>query len=126
MPSSARPLSPHLQIYRKQLTSVTSITHRITGLVLCAVALLLCWGLIALAAGPEAWGTFTAFLGSLPGRVVSAAAVVVLVYHWLNGVRHLAWDTGWGLDLKRAAMTGWLVVGLTPLLSAFALWCLWT
>lgn len=126
MPSSARPLSPHLQIYRKQLTSVTSITHRITGLVLCAAAMLLCWGLIALAAGPEAWTGFTAFLASIPGRVISAAAVFVLVYHWLNGLRHLAWDTGWGLDLKRAATTGWLVVALTPLLSALALWCLWT
>lgn len=126
MPSSARPLSPHLQIYRKQLTSVTSITHRLTGLVLCAAALLLSWGLIALAASPDAWASYTGFLASVPGRVISAAAVLVLVYHWLNGLRHLAWDTGWGLDLKRAATTGWLVVGLTPVLSALALWCLWS
>lgn len=125
MPSRARPLSPHLQIYRKQLTSVTSIIHRLSGVALTGAALALTWGLIALAAGTQPWAQFVAFLVSGVGRVLIAGSVFVLVYHWLNGMRHLAWDTGWGLDLKRAALTGWTVVALTPVLSALVLWRLW-
>jgi succinate dehydrogenase / fumarate reductase cytochrome b subunit len=126
MPSRARPLSPHLQIYRKQLTSVTSIIHRLTGVVLSGFAVLVTWGLVALASGAPAWNQFAGCLAGPLGRLATAAAVVLLVYHWLNGMRHLAWDTGWGLDLKTAAITGWSVVALTPILSALALWCLWT
>ncbi|MCB1598977.1 MAG: succinate dehydrogenase, cytochrome b556 subunit [Lysobacterales bacterium] len=125
MATRARPLSPHLQIYRPQLTSLLSITHRATGVALSAGSLLLVWGLVALAAGPEAWHEFAQLMSTVVGRLVVAAFVFSLVYHWLNGLRHLAWDTGWGLDLKRAYATGWSLVVLAPLLTALILWRLW-
>lgn len=125
MASRARPLSPHLQVYRPQLTSMLSIMHRATGVALCAGALLLVWALVALAAGPETWAQFAGLMTGVIGKLISAGFVFSLVYHWLNGLRHLAWDTGWGLDLKRAYTTGWLLVALAPLLTAFILWRLW-
>ncbi len=126
MATRARPLSPHLQIYRPQLTSLLSITHRATGVALSAGSLLLVWGLVALAAGAEAWNQFAQLMNSFVGRLVVAAFVFALVYHWLNGLRHLAWDTGWGLDLKRAYATGWTLVVLAPVLTAIILWRMWT
>lgn len=125
MATRARPLSPHLQIYRPQLTSLLSITHRATGVALSAGSLLLVWGLVALAAGAEAWSQFAQLMTSVVGRLVVAAFVFALVYHWLNGLRHLAWDTGWGLDLKRAYATGWTLVVLAPVLTAIILWRMW-
>ncbi|MGE4071920.1 MAG: succinate dehydrogenase, cytochrome b556 subunit [Lysobacterales bacterium] len=125
MATRARPLSPHLQIYRPQLTSLLSITHRATGVALSAGSLLLVWGLVALAAGAEAWSQFAQLMNSVVGRLVVAAFVFALVYHWLNGLRHLAWDTGWGLDLKRAYATGWTLVVLAPVLTAIILWRMW-
>jgi succinate dehydrogenase / fumarate reductase cytochrome b subunit len=125
MATRARPLSPHLQIYRPQLTSLLSITHRATGVALSAGSLLLVWGLVALAAGSEAWNQFAQLMNSVVGRLVVAAFVFSLVYHWLNGLRHLAWDTGWGLDLKRAYATGWTLVVLAPVLTAVVLWRMW-
>jgi succinate dehydrogenase / fumarate reductase, cytochrome b subunit len=126
MATRARPLSPHLQIYRPQLTSLLSITHRATGVALSAGSLLLVWGLVVLAAGSEAWSQFAQLMNSVFGRLVVAAFVFSLVYHWLNGLRHLAWDTGWGLDLKRAYATGWTLVVMAPVLTAIILWRMWT
>jgi succinate dehydrogenase / fumarate reductase, cytochrome b subunit len=125
MSTRSRPLSPHLQIYRPQLTALLSIIHRSTGVALTAASVGLVWGLVALAAGPEAFMRFTDVANGILGRLVTAAFVFCLVYHWLNGLRHLAWDTGWGLDLKRAYATGWLVVALAPTLTALVLWRLW-
>lgn len=125
MASRARPLSPHLQVFRPHLLMVMSITHRATGVALSAAALFLTWGLVALAAGSESWVQFSHYSNGLLGRLVTAAFVLSLVYHGLNGLRHLAWDTGWGLELKRAFATGWLVVILAPLLTALILWRLW-
>ena len=126
MATRSRPLSPHLQVYRPQLTSVLSITHRATGVALSVVSLALIWGLVALATGREAFEHFMACVDGTLGRVLNGAFVFCLIYHLLNGIRHLAWDTGWGLDLKRAYATGWSLVVLAPLLTAVALWCLWT
>lgn len=125
MATRARPLSPHLQIYRPQLTAVLSILHRATGVALCAAAVGLVWGIVALAAGREAFETFMACANGILGRLVTAGFVFCLIYHWLNGLRHLAWDTGWGLEIQRAYATGWTVVALAPSLTAFTLWCLW-
>ena len=122
----ARPLSPHLQVYRPQLTSFTSISHRISGIVLSAAALMVTVGLLALSHGPQAFERFMAFADSLFGRLIVAAFVLATVYHWLNGIRHLLWDTGWGLDLKRAYATGWTAVIATPVVTAAILYWLWS
>jgi succinate dehydrogenase / fumarate reductase cytochrome b subunit len=125
MATRSRPLSPHLQIYRPQLTSLLSIVHRATGVALCAGAVALVWGIVAVALGPGAYATFIGFAGSIFGKLLTAAFVFCLVYHWLNGMRHLAWDTGWGLEIKRAYQTGWLVALLAPTLTLLTLWGLW-
>jgi len=126
MASRARPLSPHLQIYKPHLLMTMSIVHRATGVALTFAALLLTWGLVAVASGPLAFADFQQFMRSIVGRLIVAGFVVSMLYHFLNGLRHLNWDTGRGLDLRSSYVTGWSVVVLTPLLSALILWLVWT
>ena len=110
MSAERRPLSPHLQIYKPQLTSVLSISHRITGVGLAAGTLLLTWWLLAAAAGPEAFATVQGFLGSWIGYVILFGFSYALMYHLCNGVRHLLWDAGRGFELPTVYKTGWAVV----------------
>jgi succinate dehydrogenase / fumarate reductase cytochrome b subunit len=110
MATNNRPLSPHLQVYRPQLTSVLSILHRATGIGLAAGTLLLVWWLIAAATGPTAFDLVQSFIGSLLGRLLLLAWSFALFYHLCNGIRHLVWDTGRGFELKTAYASGWLVV----------------
>jgi succinate dehydrogenase / fumarate reductase cytochrome b subunit len=117
MPSANRPLSPHLQVYRPQLTSVLSISHRVTGLALSAGMLMLVWQLIAAASGPDAFDTFQAFAGSWVGIVVLLGWSIALFYHLSNGIRHLIWDTGAGLDLPSAYRSGMFVLASTVVLT---------
>lgn len=126
MATRSRPLSPHLQIYRPQLTSLLSIVHRSTGVALCAGAVALVWGIVAAAIGGDCYASFSAFASGILGRLLTVAFVFCLIYHWLNGLRHLAWDLGWGLEIERAYQTGWLVVALAPTLTLLSLWGLWT
>jgi succinate dehydrogenase / fumarate reductase cytochrome b subunit len=126
MSARQRPLSPHLQVYKPQLTSLTSIAHRISGLVLSAGAIFLSWGLVALASSRETYEEFRGFASAMPGRILTAVIVLSYAYHFLNGIRHLAWDAGWGLDLQRAYATGYLVLALSPALAVLTLWLLWT
>jgi succinate dehydrogenase / fumarate reductase, cytochrome b subunit len=101
-PESQRPLSPHLQIYRPELTMVMSIVHRLTGAGLYFGSILLVWWLAAAAAGGSYFvfvhGLFVSWLGLLVLFGFSWA----LVHHFLGGIRHLIWDTGRGLDLPTA------------------------
>jgi succinate dehydrogenase / fumarate reductase cytochrome b subunit len=120
MASHTRPLSPHLQIYRPQLTSVLSILHRMTGLWLCVGTLLLAWWLIAAAAGPEAYASAQWFIGSWLGYLLLLSWSYALFYHLCNGIRHLLWDTGWGLDLPTTYRTGWTVVAASAALTVVA------
>jgi succinate dehydrogenase / fumarate reductase, cytochrome b subunit len=120
MRSAARPLSPHLQIYRWQLTSVLSILHRAAGVALTAGAILLVWWLVAAASGPDAYENVTDFLGSWLGLLLLFGWSLSLFYHLCNGIRHLVWDTGHGLDLKSTYFGGWLVLGGTALLTVIA------
>ncbi len=92
----ARPLSPHLQIYRPTLTMMTSIVHRITGVALYVGTLLMAWWLMAAASGPNAYATFQAVVSSFIGRIVLFGYTWALIHHMLGGVRHLIWDTGRG------------------------------
>ncbi|MEM6640773.1 MAG: succinate dehydrogenase, cytochrome b556 subunit [Pseudomonadota bacterium] len=110
MSTRPRPLSPHLQVYRPQITSVTSITHRATGLLLAAGFVLLTYWLLALATGPEAYLNANAFFASWIGRALVGGVVFSFFYHLCNGIRHLAWDTGRGLEIEVARRTGWFVI----------------
>tara|TARA_B100000530_G_scaffold334990_1_gene285999 strand:+ start:791 stop:1201 length:411 start_codon:yes stop_codon:yes gene_type:complete len=105
-----RPLSPHLQVYKPQLTSVLSILHRITGIALAIGTLLLVWWLIAAASGPDYYDTAQRCIGSTMGRILLLGWTYALFYHLANGIRHLAWDSGRGFELNTAYLTGWLVI----------------
>ena len=94
-----RPLSPHLQIYRKQLTAVTSILTRITGNGLIVAVVLAVWWLLAAATGPEYFATANAVVTSWFGDLVFAASAWAVWYHYLAGLRHLYFDAGKGLDI---------------------------
>jgi len=119
-PRRARPLSPHLQIYRLPLTAVLSILHRITGVALSVGLLLLIYWLAALAAGPQAYQSAQAILGSWLGLLVLFGFSVGLFYHLCSGIRHLFWDGCLGLDLKTAEFTARLVVVATLVLTLMA------
>jgi succinate dehydrogenase / fumarate reductase cytochrome b subunit len=105
-----RPLSPHLTIYRPQLTSMTSILTRITGNAMLISALLIVWWFLAAATSPEAYAIADGFLTSWFGDLVMTFSVLGLWYHTLAGVRHLIWDNGIGLDIPTAEKMGWAVV----------------
>ena len=94
----ARPLSPHLQIYRPMLTMTMSIVHRITGAALYFGMLLIAWWVIAAASGPNAYANFEWFVGSLIGRVLLFGYTWALIHHMLGGIRHLVWDTLHGFE----------------------------
>ena len=104
---AARPLSPHLQIYRLTVTMVMSIVHRITGAGLYAGTLLLAWWLVAVATGPEAYAVFEGFIGSWFGRLVLFGYTWALIHHMLGGIRHFVWDFGKGFDLRAADLMAW-------------------
>ena len=122
MAQDNRPLSPHLQVYRPQLTSVLSIVHRMTGVMLSLGALILTGWLVTAAVGPEPYSAYIAYLSTPLGLSVVAAISFCLFFHLLNGIRHLAWDTVRWFELKEVYATGWVVV-----ITAFALtaWLWW-
>ena len=115
-----RPLSPHLQIYRWQLTMVLSISHRATGIALSVGTVLLVFWLVAAARGPQAFDAFQGFLGSWFGLLLLFGWSVSLFYHLANGVRHLVWDTGYGLDLPSTYASGWAVLVIAGALTVIA------
>ena len=121
MPQAARPLSPHLGIYKWQLTMVLSIIHRATGVALAVGTLLLIVALLALASGPEAYARVQAFCASKVGLLLLLGWSWALCYHLCNGIRHLVWDIGWGFEIPRAYLTGWTVV-IASLLMTIGIW----
>jgi len=106
-----------------QLTSVTSILHRFSGIALAAGLLLLVFWIATVAAGPAAFAAMQAFLGSFLGRTLLFLWTAAFFYHLLNGIRHLAWDCGWGFSLPAVYRSGWAVVGGTAVLT-LAAWVL--
>ncbi len=118
MASDNRPLSPHIQIYRPQLTSVLSIAHRGAGVALGVGAVFFAGWLLAAASGPEAFRCAQEVFGSVLGIVVLAGFSLALFYHLCNGIRHLFWDAGLGLELEQAYRSGWTVVAASVLLTA--------
>jgi len=121
--SNARPLSPHLQIYRLPLVAVLSITHRITGMANLAGTILLMLWLLSAAWSPECFAGVQAFMGSWIGRLMLLGWTWSLSYHLLNGVRHLFWDAGKGFEIATAYKTGRAVVAGSVVLTAL-LWLL--
>jgi succinate dehydrogenase / fumarate reductase cytochrome b subunit len=114
------PLSPDIQIYRPQLTSVLSITHRLTGVALSVGSpLLVCW-LVAAAAGPPAYATLRGFLGSWLGLTLLFCWTYALFFHLCNGIRHLFWDAGYGFELRTIYASGWSVVVASAMLTLAA------
>jgi succinate dehydrogenase / fumarate reductase cytochrome b subunit len=108
MSASARPLSPHLSIYRWQIQMVTSILHRATGIALAVGTILLCAGLLALAAGPDAYAKVRDFCGSWFGLVLLFGWTWAFSFHLLNGIRHLLQDVGMGFSIAQFVRNGWL------------------
>lgn len=124
-----RPLSPHLQVYRPQLTSVLSILHRLTGIALALGTLLLAYWLVATAAGPASFATAQALIGSWLGQLLLFGWTLALMYHLLNGIRHLFWDCGLGFELATVYRSGWAVVvgsGILTLLAWIAGYATWS
>jgi succinate dehydrogenase / fumarate reductase cytochrome b subunit len=119
-PDPQRPLSPHLQIYRPELTMVMSIAHRITGAALYFGTILLVWWLSAAAAGEDYFAFVQSLYGSWLGQLVLFLLSLALVHHFLGGIRHLIWDTGRGFDIATANRMAQLnLVGsivITPLI----------
>lgn len=120
MPSHPRPTSPHLQIYSPQLTSVTSILHRISGVVLSIGTLALVYWLVAAAMGEQSFATAQAVAGSWIGRLALFGWTLAFFYHLFNGIRHLAWDAGWGFDLPSVYRSGWATIIGTVVLTLLA------
>ena len=117
MTSQNRPLSPHLQVYRPQITSILSILHRFTGIALVVGTLLLVYWLVATASGAGAYEVAQGLIGSIIGRLMLFGWTFALFYHLCNGIRHLCWDAGWGYELNTARNSGLLVFGSSILLT---------
>jgi len=116
-----RPLSPHLQIYRPQLTSITSILTRITGNALIVGVLLAVWWLLAAATSPAYFATANAVATSWFGDLVFAGSAWAVWYHYLAGLRHLYFDAGKGLDVPTAEKLGWGIIGGSVILTVITI-----
>ena len=116
-----RPLSPHLAIYRRHLSMMTSITHRITGCGLAVGALMVVWWFLAAARGPEAFAFADGLITSWLGGLVLIVSMAALWFHFFNGIRHLLWDTGAGFDLETVDKSSLVVLGATAVMSVITL-----
>ena len=116
-----RPLSPHLTVYRPQLTSMSSILTRITGVSLLLGGLLVVWWFLAAASSPEYFEIADGFVTSWFGDLVMTLSLWALWYHALAGLRHLYWDTGRGLEVETAEKLGIVVIVLSVVLTILTL-----
>lgn len=120
-PVVERPLSPHLQIYRPQMTSISSILTRITGNALVFATVLIVWWLLAAATGPDYFAVANSVVTSWFGDLVFILSLWAVWYHYLAGLRHLYFDAGKGLDVPTAEMLGWVCVIGSFVLTAVTL-----
>ena len=118
---SNRPLSPHLQVYKPQMTSVLSIMHRGTGIVISIGALIIAWWLWSIAMGNDSYQQIHGFLNSVIGQIFMFIWTACTSYHLLNGIRHLVWDAGYGFELDQAYLSGKLVLVFTGIVT-LAVW----
>lgn len=120
MAKRSRPLSPNVQIYRPQLTSVLSILNRITGIILSVCAVVLVIWLVAAATGPQAYITVQIAIASWTGHIVLFGATFAFFLHFCGGIRHLVWDTVHGFELRSIYISGWAVVAASVALTVAA------
>ena len=120
MTTDNRPLSPHLQVYKPQITSALSILHRLTGVALAVGTLILVYWLVAAAAGPEAYLEAREVLDSWLVKLILFGFTFALFYHLANGIRHLCWDLGFGFEITTVALTGKIVLAAAGLLTLVA------
>lgn len=119
--TDTRPLSPHVSIWRWHITMASSIFHRVSGVAnYIGMIAVVAW-LFAAAMGPEAYDAFAAVAASIPGQIILFGFTLSIIYHLLNGVRHLVWDIGHGFAPKTANLTGWLVLVLA-IAGAIGVW----
>ena len=114
-----RPLSPHLTIYRPQLTSMTSIFVRLTGNALLIAALMIVWWFVAAAAGPNAFAIADGFMRSWFGDLVLVLSTWAVWYHLFGGIRHLIWDSGRMLDVSKSETAGLVMIVASVLMTIF-------
>ena len=119
-PTRLRPLSPNIQIYRPQLTSVLSILNRITGIVLSGCAVVLVVWLVAAAWGPRSFAAVQGAIASWIGQIVLFGATFAFFLHLCGGIRHLVWDTVHGFELRSIYISGWAVVAASVVLTVAA------
>jgi len=120
MSGSNRPMSPHLQVYRPQLTSVLSITHRVTGVGLAIGTAFLVWWIMAAAAGPDYFAYVKNIMSSWVGLLILLGFSWAVFFHLCNGIRHLFWDAGYGFELETAYKSGWVTLVGSAALTAIA------
>jgi succinate dehydrogenase / fumarate reductase cytochrome b subunit len=123
MPARARPISPHLQIYRWQIGNSLSILHRLTGIALALGLLALCYWLISLAGGERSYAAASRALASPLGLLLLVGWTFAFLYHLLNGVRHLFWDMGFGFERTQRRASGWFAV-LGSIVLTISFWIL--
>jgi succinate dehydrogenase / fumarate reductase, cytochrome b subunit len=116
-----RPLSPHLQVYRPQLTSTLSILHRLAGIGLAVGTLMFVWWLAAAASSDTAFANAAHFMATPLGWLLIAGFTLALWYHFCNGIRHLVWDAGRGFELPSVHASGKLVVAAAVVLTVLTL-----
>ena len=121
-PRIIRPLSPHLQIYRPQMSSITSILVRITGNGLIVSTMLIVWWLFAMTRGGAQYDLANTVLHSWPGTVVLILSLWAVWFHYLGGIRHLIFDAGRGLDVASADRMGWVMILGSVVLTALTLY----
>jgi succinate dehydrogenase / fumarate reductase cytochrome b subunit len=117
-----RPLSPHLGVYKFMYTMSLSILHRLTGVAASFGFLLFTWWLMALATGPDSYQRLMTLLDHPVAKLLLAGLTFSFVYHFCNGIRHLVWDTGRGLERAQARRSGALVIVAALLITALVVW----
>jgi succinate dehydrogenase / fumarate reductase cytochrome b subunit len=122
MNNNDRPLSPHLSIYRWPITMVSSILHRATGVAMAVGYVVLVGWLFDAASGPEVYDKFLSVMDSTIGCVLLVGWSFAFFYHLSNGIRHLVWDTGRGLEKEQATASAWFVIAASILLTAAFWW----
>jgi len=119
-----RPLSPHLSVYKPQITSVLSILHRITGVFLSLGLVVLTYWLVSIAGGADAYATMYECLNSWIGRLAIIGWSFAFFYHFCNGIRHLYWDSGRGFEPEQVVTSGWITIIAASVMTALAWWCI--
>ena len=113
------PLSPHLQIYKPQITSLLSISHRISGVALNFVLVILVLGLLCITLGESYFELLISLINSFPIKIIIFLAILGFSYHFLNGIRHIIWDFGFLLGNRSSAIFGYFIIATSIISSIF-------